>query len=531
MGAVYRAWDINLKMPVAVKANFETSPEAQRQFEREASILARLSHPNLPRVTDYFSIPNRGQYLVMDFVEGEDLQAMLNRLGMLPEPQVLTWVMQICDALSYLHSQPSPIIHRDVKPANIKVRADGRAMLVDFGIAKVFDPAMPTTIGAKAVTPGYSPPEQYGEGTTDARSDIYALGATIYHLLTGKLPPESVQRMVQAVSLPLPHQLNQSITSVTEQAILKAVEITTDRRFQSVEEFRAALTTHPVMPQSTEVIPPQQLEPTQYLSQKRKLSPGLKWGLIGGAAVLLVILSIAVLSLSDILRTDKPWPTVTVAVVTDNIPTLAVVPIQAPPTHTSPSSVTLVLPPSTPTNLPQPTELPSTDMPTDIPQPTDTPQPTFTPSCPVVHGPFASVWNIVQGEIGCATGNVVNGAMAEENFERGKMFWREPIDHAQALVLFSNGTWRIYQHTPFVEGSPDFSCLDADTPPQCPPTPKRGFGMMWCDIPEIRNGLGNATDCERGYQGIMQQFERGFMLQTDNGSTYVFHNDGRWERR
>jgi hypothetical protein len=121
--------------------------------------------------------------------------------------------------------------------------------------------------------------------------------------------------------------------------------------------------------------------------------------------------------------------------------------------------------------------------------------------------------------------------MAEENFEGGKMFWREPIDYAQALVLFNNGTWRIFEHSPYVEGSPEFTCPDENTPPVCPPTPKRGFGMMWCNIPEIRRGLGRAIDCERGYQGVMQQFERGFMLQTDSGSVYVFYADSRWERR
>jgi serine/threonine protein kinase len=113
MGAVYRALDFNLNLTVAVKENLDASPEAQKQFGREAGILARLSHPNLPRVTDHFFIPGQGQYLVMDFVEGEDLQTMLKRLGVLPEPQVLNWVLQICDALAYLHSQPSPIIHRD----------------------------------------------------------------------------------------------------------------------------------------------------------------------------------------------------------------------------------------------------------------------------------------------------------------------------------------------------------------------------------------------------------------------------------
>jgi len=111
------------------------------------------------------------------------------------------------------------------------------------------------------------------------------------------------------------------------------------------------------------------------------------------------------------------------------------------------------------------------------------------------------------------------------------MFWREPIDYAQALVLFDYRTWRIFERSPYVEGSPEFTCPDADTPAQCPPTPKRGFGMMWCEIPEIRNGLGNAIDCERGYEGSMQEFERGFMLQTDSGTVYVFYSNGRWDRR
>lgn len=111
------------------------------------------------------------------------------------------------------------------------------------------------------------------------------------------------------------------------------------------------------------------------------------------------------------------------------------------------------------------------------------------------------------------------------------MFWREPIDYAQALVLFSDGTWQLFQHTPYSEGMPEFSCPDENTPSQCPPTPKRGFGMMWCDILEIRNRLGNATDCERGYQGSMQQFAQALMLQTDSGAIYVLYDNGSWERR
>ncbi len=166
------------------------------------------------------------------------------------------------------------------------------------------------------------------------------------------------------------------------------------------------------------------------------------------------------------------------------------------------------------------------------PDPTEL-SPTGTPlqTCEAVTGPFAEVWSSVHESLGCATGPPVQSLIAEESFEGGKMFWREPIDDAQALVLYNDGTWKIYAHTPWEEGSPEFSCPDAETPSQCPPTPKRGFGAMWCDISEIRSRLGNATDCERGYQGSMQVFDRGSMLKTDTGAVYVFYDGGYWERR
>ena len=163
--------------------------------------------------------------------------------------------------------------------------------------------------------------------------------------------------------------------------------------------------------------------------------------------------------------------------------------------------------------------------------PTPTPAPTYTPRCPTASGPFRAAWQAVQDAIGCPTSPVIAGLVAEENFYGGKMFWREPIDRTQVLVLFNDQTWWLVQHTPFVEGSPEFSCPAPDTPSQCPPTPKRGFGQVWCDTPAVRSRLGNAVDCERGYQGTMQEFERGFMVQTDRGETYAFYADGRWERR
>ena len=111
------------------------------------------------------------------------------------------------------------------------------------------------------------------------------------------------------------------------------------------------------------------------------------------------------------------------------------------------------------------------------------------------------------------------------------MLWREPLDFAQALVLYNNGTSQFVKHAPLVDGSPDFSCIDANTPAECPPTPKRGFGLIWCDVSAVRLGLGNALDCEHSYSGRMQQFGRGSMLLTDTGAIYVIYSSGTWERR
>ena len=190
MGAVYRAWHLRIHQHVAIKENTMAFPAAGRQFEREARMMAGLRHPNLPRVSDHFATSDGGQYLVMDFVEGEDLGQMTGRVGPLDEARALAWIEQVCDAVAYLHSQDPPIIHRDIKPSNIKITPQGAVYLVDFGIAKVGDARSRTTTGALGVTPGFSPLEQYGAGGTDERSDVYALGATLYALLTGQSLPE-----------------------------------------------------------------------------------------------------------------------------------------------------------------------------------------------------------------------------------------------------------------------------------------------------------------------------------------------------
>ena len=175
MGSVYRAVDENLGVDVAVKENLFTTDEYARQFRLEAVILANLRHQNLPRVTDHFVIEDQGQYLVMDYIEGEDLRQRMERAGSVHDDEAVTIGAAMCDALGYLHSRKPPILHRDVKPGNVKITSEGEVFLVDFGLAKVLQGGQVTTTGARAMTPGYSPPEQYGTARTDPRTDIYSL--------------------------------------------------------------------------------------------------------------------------------------------------------------------------------------------------------------------------------------------------------------------------------------------------------------------------------------------------------------------
>ncbi|MEW5867823.1 MAG: bifunctional serine/threonine-protein kinase/formylglycine-generating enzyme family protein [Chloroflexota bacterium] len=266
-GAVYRAWDTNLERPCAIKENLDASPEAGRQFKREAGLLVELAHPNLPRVFDSFTLPGQGQYLVMDFVEGQDLQELLDKAGApLPEAQVLEWALQICDALAYLHRQSPPIIHRDLKPANLRITPGGKACLVDFGLAKLYDPAKRTTLGARAVTPGYAPFEQYGQRPTDARTDVYALGATLYHALTGATPPESIDRVGGAALLP-PRQLNPGVTPAVEAVMLRALEMMPDARYQSAAELRQALVQAQAQGGAVQSVRTGSVPPTQVVSE------------------------------------------------------------------------------------------------------------------------------------------------------------------------------------------------------------------------------------------------------------------------
>jgi serine/threonine protein kinase len=261
MGAVYEAEDLRLEgrrcaikeVRLDAELDDEARRQAQEQFYREASVLARLDHPNLPKVSDYFSEKNV-DYLVMDYVPGRDLKDIMDearRAGkFLDEGEVLNWADQLCDALSHLHRQNPAILHRDIKPANIKLTPDGRIKLVDFGLVKVLaadDNYRTITVLQGRGTAAYTPLEQYGgdAGHTEVRSDIYSLGGTLYHLLTHQPPPDAKQRFLNPGSLQSPRSLNPKISPSTERALLAGLAMHPDQRPASIDEFRTMLSQSP----------------------------------------------------------------------------------------------------------------------------------------------------------------------------------------------------------------------------------------------------------------------------------------------
>jgi serine/threonine protein kinase len=241
MGAVYRAMDENLGVEVALKENLFRSEEYASQFRREATILANLRHPNLPRVTDHFVIENQGQYLVMDYIEGEDLRQRMDRQGVLSEKEVITIGVAMCEALSYLDTRTQPIVHRDIKPGNVKITPAGQIYLVDFGLAKIIEVNQMTATGARAMTPGYSPPEQYGTTRTDHRSDLYSLGATLYAAITGSIPEDALARAMGQMELTPINQRRPKISQDLACVLEKALSIRPEDRYTNARMFKQAL--------------------------------------------------------------------------------------------------------------------------------------------------------------------------------------------------------------------------------------------------------------------------------------------------
>ncbi|HPZ08993.1 MAG TPA: tetratricopeptide repeat protein [Candidatus Eremiobacteraeota bacterium] len=242
MGSVYKTRHVSLGKIYAIKElinlsmNHQEQQEAITRFKMEAKILSELNHSNMPSVSDYFSIGGR-YYLVMDFIEGKDLSTILAEKGNpgLPEADVVDWSAQICDVLSYLHTRNPPIIYRDIKPSNIMIReSDNKAILIDFGIVRTVQTEEDMSLTKTAIgTIGYMSPEQY-RGKPEQRSDIYSLGATMYHLLTGTAPiPFNFQSVMKDRT---------DLSEETNAVVMTAVRLKPQERFTSALEMKKALT-------------------------------------------------------------------------------------------------------------------------------------------------------------------------------------------------------------------------------------------------------------------------------------------------
>jgi|GEM_PF-1883123 len=370
-GAVYLADDTRLPgRQVALKENLGVGKEAQGQFKREALLLARLRHPNLPQVTDYFFDPDGKQYLVMDYIPGDNLrQLMARRQGALPVDEALAAVEQVMQALAYMHAwrdpdsgQIKPIIHRDIKPDNIKRTPDGRFVLVDFGIAKI-DSDTATALSARALTPGYAPIEQY-HGGTDERSDVYALAATLYALLTGKAPP-SATSLATGLPLPLPRTFNPDIPLRCVKVLEKAMQLKPEHRYQSIGDFYRALFDR-TLPMTGSRAPTAQSTPhrvTTLRGPRFQRSPLIAGMLLAGALLSIIGIGFVFLNAPEIPSVVTTTP---VAVVMQATPKKTIDYSGGGPTFTPLPAL-----PATPTASP-------TLLPTDAPTPTFT----MTPDAP-----------------------------------------------------------------------------------------------------------------------------------------------------
>lgn len=239
MSTVYLAMDKRLNKQWAVKeinkaANDKNNEVVVQSLLAEANLMKRLDHPSLPRIVDIID-NGRTIYVIMDYIEGESLDKILNTNGPQPQALVVEWAKQLCNVLSYLHNQKPPIIYRDMKPANIMLKPEGNLKLIDFGIAREYKQNNMTDTVSLG-TRGYAAPEQFGGmGQTDARTDIYCLGVTLYHLLTGQNPAEPPYELYPI------RQWNPSLSSGLEYIVQKCTQLNPDDRYQNCDELMYAL--------------------------------------------------------------------------------------------------------------------------------------------------------------------------------------------------------------------------------------------------------------------------------------------------
>jgi len=378
MGMIYEAMDLTLNVRCALKEMVPypgtlgtVLPQLREQFRQEAQLLAELRHPNMPRVTDHFE-EDGNAYLVMDFIYGRRLDEIIAQKGKLREEEVLEWARQLMEALAYCHEQG--VIHRDIKPQNVKITAQGQAMLLDFGLAKLVDPNDPRTrtVMRGLGTPEYAPPEQYDakKGHTDPRTDVYSLGATLYHALAGQPPPTVTERVVNPESLTPLRQRRRNVSERTEGTIMKALALQPVQRFRDMAEMHYALFGEPLPQVETELAPAQGEGDESMLAEPPSTTillpwPGAKgWRIdrrvgVAAAAVgvvsLVIVLSLALGNVSVGISSPSTL-TLTATMTATHTPTATPSPTEAA-TATSTASPTSRPPTRRPTRTPDELDL------------------------------------------------------------------------------------------------------------------------------------------------------------------------------
>jgi serine/threonine protein kinase len=294
-GTSYLGHDLHIVgRTVVIKESLDLSPEAQREFMEQLMILAGLDHPNLVKVSDGFVGPNRGKYMIMDYVKGETLEDIVGRRGPLPEGEVIAIAQQLLRALGYLHYHS--VVPGNVAPANIVIKPDGKAVLVDYGTSS----RKRVVTEELFVTPGFAAIDQY-TGLIDARSDLYSLGAVMYYLLTGLVPPAAPNLVVGDSILIPPRELQPELSVTVERVILRAMETYPKDRYPSAEEMLRTLDTAATKPAAYSTV----------LASERQRSPirFLIAGVIAGTIIALSLVATGIGFLPGAVQPSRESPT------------------------------------------------------------------------------------------------------------------------------------------------------------------------------------------------------------------------------
>jgi len=541
--AVYQAVDTLTGRPLAIKVLFPPvgcGPELTERFRREARMAARLDHPGILAALDVGEADG-WLYIAMNLVEGQSLQQLLETRQRLDEATAADIAAQVAEALDYAHARG--VIHRDVKPSNILIDHQGRAVLTDFGIALGTDDPALTATGLTVGTPAYMSPEQAaGQAPLDGRVDLYALGVVLYQMVAGQTPFRGTTPQVMHAHVYQPPPLPSTVATVSpelESIILRCLAKRPGDRYPTAAALAADLRT---MVGATRT--DQHAVSQAGVRGMFRWASASSWTRVGIGVLVTVALAGTLLWTARSVfifqqAAPAPGPTsgaptataspalplalATLALPTGSEPALA--PGAAATATASPSW----MPSSTPTPLPA-TPSPTAARPSATPTaPRATPTRPPATSCPQPVAPALAGWLAATPQpnldLGCPRSPGVQTAGAWEPFERGQMLWRKDV--LRVMVLEDNGRWAVYEDN-WHEGD---AAWDASlNAPAELFQPVRGFGLVWREQPGVRDALGWATQPEVSFDASVQSFERALLIaDPGSGRLWALFSDGVWE--